>query len=139
MTTAIRISSATGHSTMQEVASVRAHATALLKRMLLGGGLTLAAATPSLAHSYDSSVGTGNIVPFYGQAASLPDMHGVTNDYAHFVPRGVRSARKLDPRGGLGPSTSTWNAYDDQGNIGRTDPDPNIRFQLNRESLQGRW
>jgi hypothetical protein len=107
--------------------------------MLLGASLTLAAATPSLAQSYDPSVGTGNIVPFYGQTAPLPDMHGATNDYAHFVPRGVRSARKLDPRGGLGPSTSFWNAYNDAGGVARTDPDPNIRFQLNRESLQGRW
>jgi hypothetical protein len=139
MTNAIRISSVSGHSIMQEVASARAHATALLKRMLLGGGLTLAAATSSLAQSYDPSLDSGNIVPFYGQTAPLRDRQSAGNDYAHFVPRGVRSARKLDPRGGLGASTSLWNVYNYQGIISGSDPDPNIRFQLNRESLQGRW
>ena len=139
MTNAIRISSVSGHSIMQEVASVRAHATALLKRILLGGGLTLAAVTTSLAQSYDPSLGSGNIVPFYGQSAPLPNMQGAGNGYAQFVPRRVRSARKLDPRIGLGASTSIWNLYNYQGTIGGSDPDPNIRFQLNRESLQGRW
>jgi len=107
--------------------------------MLLGAGLTLAAATPSLAQSYDPSLGSGNIVPFYGQSAPLPNMQGAGNGYAQFVPRRVRSARKLDPRIGLGASTSIWNLYNYQGTVDGSDPDPNIRFQLNRESLQGRW
>jgi hypothetical protein len=124
---------------MQEVASVRDQATALLRRTLLGASFALAAATSSLAQSYDPSLGSGNIVPFYGQTAPLPDRQHAGNDYAHYVPRGVRSARKLDPRGGLGASTSLWNVYNYQGIISGSDPDPNIRFQLNRESLQGRW
>jgi hypothetical protein len=139
MTNALRISSVSGDSVAQEVASVRAHATSSLKRMLVGAGLMFAAATPSLAQSYDPSLGSGNIVPFYGQTIPLPDMQGARNDYAHFVPRGARGGRKLNPRVDLGPNTSLWNIYNYQGPIGGSDPDPNIRFQFNRESLQGRW
>ena len=76
-----------------EVARVPGNATAQLTAILLGAGLALVTATPSLAQSYDPSIGTGNIVPFYGQAAQLgvaqdaPDAYA-RNAYARIVPRG---------------------------------------------------
>jgi hypothetical protein len=36
------------------------------------------------------------------------------------------------------PAARAFNAAD-PGDIAGGDPDPNIRFQLHRESLQGRW
>ena len=138
MTNAIRTSTASGEANRQ-FTSVRVHAKTLLSRMLLGAGLALAAGHASKAQSYDPSLGTGNIVPFYGQAAPMPDKQSVGSSYARVVPRGVRSARKLDPRLNHGASTPLWNLYNYEGAAGTTDPDPNIRFQLNRESMQGRW
>ena len=67
-----------------EVARVPGNATAQLTAILLGAGLALVTATPSLAQSYDPSIGTGNIVPFYGQA---PALDTAQNAYARIVPR----------------------------------------------------
>ena len=118
-----------------EVARVPGNATARLTAILLGAGLALVTATPSLAQSYDPSIGTGNIVPFYGQA---PALDTAQNAYARIVPRGSRRARSTYAR--VGPTESpSWNVDSGQGNAVRTDPDPNIQFQLHRESLQGRW
>jgi hypothetical protein len=120
-----------------EVARVPGNATARLTAILLGAGLALATATPSLAQSYDPSIGTGNIVPYYGQA---PALDAAQNAYARIVPRGSRGARNAYARSVPGAAAfQSWNLYNEQGNAVRTDPDPNIQFQLHRESLQGRW
>jgi hypothetical protein len=132
MTNKIRTSAGFG-KTNRSVKSVRARATALLGRMLLGVGIALAATHASSAQSYDPSVGTGNIVPFYGQTAPMLDSQSFGSSYARVVPRGARAAGKMRA------STPLWNLYNDESAAGATDPDPNIRFQLNRESLQGRW
>jgi hypothetical protein len=123
-----------------EVARVPVKATSLLKTILLGAGLAVATATPSLAQSYDASIGTGNIVPFYGQTAQSGVTQGAGNAYARILPRSARGARNAYARIVPGATASqSWNLYNEQGNVFGTDPDPNIRFQLHRESLQGRW
>jgi len=119
-------------SAAQEVAAASSQATPLVKTMLLGASLTLAAATPSIAQSYDPDVGSGNIVPYY-QAAQPDAAQSAWNRYVRIAPR---SARGAYARVGPGAGWSTPGGPNDQGG---TDPDPNIRFQLNRESLQGRW
>jgi len=139
MTNAYRMLFVSNRGIAAEVTGLPARAASWLGSMLLGVGLTLAAAPASLAQSYDPSLGTGNIVPFYGQASQSTDPQGAWNEYARMVPRVARGARKQDRRIDLGAGMSGWNAYSDQGSMSGTDPDPNIRFHLNRESLQGRW
>jgi hypothetical protein len=120
-----------------EVARLPVKATPLLKTILLVAGLALVTATPSLAQSYDPSIGTGNIVPYYGQ---VPALDAAQNAYARIVPRGSRGARNAYARSVPGAAAfQSWNFSNEQGNAVRTDPDPNIQFQLHRESLQGRW
>jgi hypothetical protein len=106
----------------------------VLKAMLASTCLALATATPSTAQSYDSSVGTGNIVPFYGQAAQAGAAEGARKAFARVVRPGARQARNAYARSFL-----EMPAFDEPGDGFGTDPDPNIRFQLHRESLQGRW
>jgi hypothetical protein len=107
-----------------------------LAGMVLAAGLSVAA-TPSLAQSYDPDIGTGNIVPYYGQQSSPVMTQNGSNAYAKVSPRAARDARRLAPAA-LNANASVGN-LGDPGNPVVTDPDPNIRFQLNRESLQGRW
>jgi len=132
MRTPYRISFVSRGSVARHGASQSAKS--LLKTILFGAGLTLAAATPSFAQSYDPSIGTGNIVP-YPQTAQSAVKQDASNAYARVAPRIPRGARKSFGRMDVGPSA--WDAYNLQESIGGTDPDPNIRFQLNRESLQG--
>jgi len=130
-----------------EVERVPFKATSLLKAILLSAGLALATATPSLAQSYDPDIGSGNIapaygqiIPSYGQTAQWGATQGARNAYARIVPRVARGARNAYARSVPGATAfESWNVYNDQGNVVGTDPAPNIRFRLHRESLQGRW
>jgi len=74
-----------------------------------------AVASPAFAQSYDPSVGTGNIAP----QVRVPQVK---------LDKGARGAYAQVRHGAAGGFTG-----------GVTDPDQNIRFQLNRESEQGRW
>jgi hypothetical protein len=124
----------------QGVARVRGNAARPLTAILLGAGLALAAATPSLAQSYDPDVGSGNIVPYYGRAPQPGMPQDAANALAQVVPRGVRGGRSAHRRIVPGASAfQSWNLYNAAGGAVRMDPDPNIEFQLHRESLQGRW
>ena len=135
MRTTHRIPTVPSGGSENQVARLPVKATPLLKTILLVAGLALVTATPSLAQSYDPSIGTGNIVPYYGQA---PALDAAQNAYAWIVPRGSRGARGAYAR--VGPTESpSWSVDSGQGNAVRADPDPNIEFQLHRESLQGRW
>ena len=77
-------------------------------------------ASPALAQSYDPSVGSGNIAAQVTAPRYTPYV-GAHGAYAQ-VPRGAPLA-----------------GYSFNRNRRSFDPDPNIRFQLNRESEQGRW
>jgi len=93
-----------------------------MKTILTAVAFATLIASPSFAQSYDPSVGSGNIAP-QAQASTLQlKFHRGTRAQDAFasVPYGSRVIVE-SPRGGS------------------TDPDANIRFQLNRESLEGRW
>jgi len=137
MRTTYRIATVPSGGIENQVACVPVKATSLPKTILLVAGLALVTATPSLAQSYDPSIGTGNIVPYYGQA---PALDTAQNAYARIIPRASRGARNAYARSVPGAAAfQPWNFSNEQGNGVGADPDPNIRFQLHRESLQGRW
>ena len=115
-------------------ARVPAGTALLLKGMFL---VVAFATTPAAAQSFDPDIGTGNIVPYYGQQPS-PVAQDARNAYAKVPSGGGRRVHTPSPAA-LRANASMGNAGLDPGNSGSTDPDPNIRFQLNRESLQGRW
>jgi hypothetical protein len=140
MRTTYRIPTVPSGGSENQVARLPVKATSSLKTILLVAGLALVTATPSLAQSYDPSIGTGNIVPYYGQAPQGGVDQDARNAYARIVPRGSRGARNAYARSVPGAAAfQSWNFSNEQGNAVRADPDPNIRFQLHRESLQGRW
>jgi len=78
-------------------------------------------ASPAFAQSYDPSVGSGNIAPqVQVQAPTLQmELNGAQGAYAQ-VQDGGAAVIQFSGKGA-------------------TDPDANIRFQLNRETLEGRW
>jgi hypothetical protein len=79
-----------------EVARGPVKATSLLKAILLVAGLALVTATPSLAQSYDPDVGSGNIVPSYGQTAQWGVAQGALNAYARNHGRAARQGTPYD-------------------------------------------
>jgi hypothetical protein len=89
-----------------------------MKKTIAALALATVVASPALAQSYDPSVGTGNIAP----QASVPQVK---------LDMGAHSAYAQVRHGAV-------NQFVDHSG-GATDPDPSIRFQLNRESEQGRW
>ena len=99
----------------------------------------LATATPSLAQSYDPDVGSGNIAPSYGQTSQWAVVQSGRSAHARSTPGIAATARNAFARVGPGAAASrSWPVTNELGNVVGTDPDPNIQFQLNRESLQGR-
>jgi len=96
------------------------------------------ATVPAAAQSYDSSVGTGNTVPVYATTGQPRMIGGARSAYAQ-----DSGALRATSRGGRvllqGPAARAFNAVEDATGVAGSDPDPNIRFQLHRESLQGRW
>lgn len=93
-----------------------------MKKTIGAAALAAIIATPAFAQSYDPSVGSGNIAPQVTAAAPRTTLDlGARGAYAQ-VPHGAPAVVHTFGRNGA-----------------LTDPDPNIRFQLNRESLQGRW
>src|SRR5215203_5027094 len=95
MRTTYRIATVPSGGIENQVACVPVKATSLLKTILLVAGLALVTATPSLAQSYDPSIGTGNIVPYYRQA---PALETAQNAYARIIPRASRGARNAYAR-----------------------------------------
>ncbi len=85
-----------------------------MKKIMIGVGLAALLATPAFAQSYNSAYGTGNTVPL--QAASAANAGGGAFAYA---PRALRSA-------------GSDSVYVDGQYVG-TDPDANIRTQLQRD------
>jgi len=118
-----------------------------LKAIVLCARLALLTATPAVAQSYDPDLGTGNIAPPVQAAQVARNAHApalpraaqfARNAYARATPRLARGARNAYAR--VTPDAfQSWNAFGELGDGFGTDPDPNIRFQLHRESLQGRW
>ena len=78
-------------------------------------------ASPAFAQSYDPDLGSGNLV---GQSAA-PVLHFNLNSKAHGAYARVGNEAPVIRR-----------SFD--GNYVGTDPDQNIRFQLNREAEHGR-
>ena len=99
-----------------------------MKRLLTIMAVLTVVATPALAQSYDPSIGTGNIVANPAAAS-----HQTASSARH------QDARSAFARVHPGVSQSPNAVYGEQGNLVGTDPDPNIRFQLNREAEQGEW
>jgi len=75
-------------------------------------------ASPAFAQSYDPDLGTGNITQAT-PALQLKLQRNAHDAYAQVPHAGSTVIRSFTGQA--------------------TDPDANIRFQLNRESLQGRW
>ena len=92
-----------------------------MKTIIAAATLATLIASPAFAQSYDPSVGSGNIAPqVQVQAPTLQmKLQGAQGAYAQVQNGGAPVVQF-------------------SGN-GTTDPDANIRFQLNRESLEGRW
>src|SRR5262245_25641109 len=82
--------------------------------------LATAIASPAYAQSYDPSVGSGNIVQPSAARSLQLKLNAAQGAYAQVGRSGTVLRRSFD------------NNY-----VG-TDPDPNIRFQLNREAEHGR-
>ncbi len=99
-----------------------------MKKLLTIMAVLTVVATPALAQSYDPSIGSGNVV-----ANPAAVGHQTAASAVH------QDARSAFARVLPGASQSPSAAYDEQGNLVGTDPDPNIRFQLNREAEQGEW
>ena len=98
-----------------------------MKKILLATAAAFQLITsPVAAQSYDPSIGTGNLnsAPYVLPPASPLQLRmGLPgNPYSARAQVPGASAPMIRPGSGL-----------------RIDPDPNIQFQLNRESLQGRW
>jgi hypothetical protein len=92
-----------------------------MKKIIAAAAFATLVASPAFAQSYDPSVGSGNIAP-HAQASTLQlNLH-----------RGAHAAYAQVPTGGAA-------IVHFSGRHGASDPDANLRFQLNRESLQGRW
>jgi hypothetical protein len=121
------------------VARASRNATSLLKTLFLGAGLALATATPPLAQSYDPDVGSGNVVPSYGQASPWGVVQSGRSTHSRTALGNAAAARNAFARVGQGAAASRpLPVTNELGNVVGTDPDPNIQLQLNRESLQGR-
>ena len=100
---------------------------------------TAAASAPAAAQSYDPSIGTGNIAPVYATTGQPSTNMAARSAYAQYT--GARATRVPNRVGRIFlqmPAARAFNAAD-PGDIAGGDPDPNIRFQLHRESLQSRW
>ena len=91
-------------------------------RMLLAAvALATLAGSPALAQSYTNSVGSGNIAQPWFARSVTPSVERPT----HVAPRAT--------------SRSSGRLYLYSGDRARTDVDPNLQFQLHRESQQGEW
>jgi hypothetical protein len=106
-----------------------------MKKMLIAVGAMLAISTPAFAQSYDPSVGSGNITGAYSAPSGAHGAYlGAEGAYARVIPGRVRhrGAAAFAPQA---PSV----VYDATGHAVGTDPDPNIRLQLQREgdSIEG--
>jgi len=109
-----------------------------MKMLIAAAAFATLVASPAFAQSYDSDLGTGNIAP-YPTKQALVAQDG-SNAYAQSFRRTMRGPHKATRKAHRHIGTSNaWDAYNFQGSTDATDPDPNIRFQLNRESLQGGW
>jgi hypothetical protein len=91
-----------------------------MKNIIAAVAFATLIASPAFAQSYDPSVGSGNIARAQAPALQLK-LHGDNAAYAQ-VPNGGRAlVHSSASRNGAGAA------------------DANLRFQLNREALQGRW
>jgi len=108
-----------------------------MKNLLLASAAAIQLiASPAAAQSYDPSVGTGNLnsTPYAHTQAPAVQLRLARPDAARGAYARV-PARGAYARVPGGPPVIT-----ESGRGGfNTDPDPNIRFQLNRESEQGEW
>ena len=102
-------------------------------------GAILAISTPAFAQSYDPSVGSGNIAGAYSApSGAYLGTHraylGVEGAYARVIPGGAGHHRAA----AFAPQAPKA-VYDATGHAVGTDPDPNIRLQLQREgdSIEG--
>ena len=91
-----------------------------MKKIIAAAALATALAGPAFAQSYDPDLGSGNIAAQVTVPAPRLRLDA-GSAYAQ-VPYGAPVVKRFVGHTGAA-----------------TDPDPNIRFQLNRESLQGRW
>jgi hypothetical protein len=93
-----------------------------MRTTLAAVALATIIASPAFAQSYDPDLGSGNIAAQVTAPAlrSTPYV-GAHGAYAQVPHRGPVAGHSFNR------------------NRGAFDPDPNIRFQLNRESEQGRW
>jgi len=82
--------------------------------------LATAIASPAFAQSYDPDLGSGNLVQQRAEPTLRMRVDGAHGAYAR-----------------VGNDASVIRRSFDNSYVG-TDPDPNIRFQLNREAEHGR-
>ena len=95
-----------------------------MTKSITATALACALASPAFAQSYDPDVGSGNVALPSGYArASVEHVSNGRRLYLSSPHPFARAERK----------TMTFNAAPGG------DPDPNIRFQLRRESEQGEW
>jgi hypothetical protein len=94
-----------------------------MKKLILTAALATVLVSPALAQSYDPDVGSGNIVP---------------SDYAHATANALEAHARA-PHNGVNAFAREDRGVVFQDGAVETDPDPNIRFQLNREAEEGEW
>ena len=105
-----------------------------MKKTLIVVGAMLAISTPAFAQSYDPSVGSGNIAGAYSAPTGAYGADfGAEGAYARVIPGPARH------RGAAFAPQAPSVVYDAAGHAVGTDPDPNIRLQLQREgdSIEG--
>ena len=91
-----------------------------MNKLVTAAALASFLVSPAFAQSYDPDVGSGNVAPPPGYARTsvehLRDGRGLYLSAPHAFTRADRRAMEVG-----------------------SDPDPNIQFQLHRESQQGEW
>jgi hypothetical protein len=95
-----------------------------MKKLITAAALATVLVSPALAQSYDPDIGSGNIAPPAYAHAPRGAYHGSLGAFAR-VDGGVITRNH---RGVVMPDGAV-----------ATDPDANIRFQLNREAEEGEW
>jgi hypothetical protein len=110
-------------------------------KILIAAAVALAtlAASPAFAQSYDPDIGSGNIAPPSDDPNYTAGVYqGGANAFAWSPYQGGYGAFAQVPVGRHHVQSAPA-IYGLDGRFYGTDPDPNIRSQLRRESEQGEW
>jgi len=96
-----------------------------MNKFIAAVALATLVATPALAQSYDPDLGTGNIAPAPYAAAQTEGFQAMAQAPRYYAP--ARASSQSDV------------VRDSQGNVVGSDPDINIRSELQRDNRDTEW